>query len=270
MSPDLSDLALRPAVLRRKVYSVELDGVDISVTFGGRLMKGSPMKFDSPFLWEGQGAPQMVKRGNDGGRLDPALFDVCQGAELDLTPRDMIMRSLAMEGPKDLRHNLNLLREATRGRVPVWVRIACGDVYDDAKIALKAGADGVLLDPRIGNGLPLLAAIPPAVRALEELSGDKDKLPKLMVAAGPPEASEAADIVKLLALGADMIYLTQTMTKSQVTDLVQEVTRLVGLCGHNSLAGLSTEDLYALSYDVAAITGLRLAGYDSRIPMWSH
>lgn len=270
MSLELSDLALRPAVLRRKVHSVELEGVDISVSFGGRQMRGEPARFVTPFLWEGEGAPRIVKRGNDGGRLDPARFESCQGAELDLTPRGLAMRSLAMEGPKDLRHNLNLLREATGGRVPVWVRMACGDVYDDTKIALKAGADGVLLDPRIGRGLPLMAAIPPAVRALEELNVDKEKMPRLLVAAGPPVTLEAADHVKLLALGADMICLTQPSSKAEVATLAGEVARLVGLCGHGSLEALSSEDLYALSYDVAALTGLRLAGYDSRLPIWSH
>ncbi len=270
MSPDLSDLALRPAVLRREVHSEGLTGVDISVTFAGKRLSAGQSKFPHPFLWEGPGAPQVVRRQTSGGKVDPKLFEVCQGAEMDLTPRGLTMRSLAMEGPKDLRHNLNLLREATRGRVPVWVRMACGDVYDDLKIALKAGADGVLLDPSIGGGLPLIAALAPARRALDELGGDKAKLPKLMVVAGPDQAPEAADHVKLLALGADMIHLDRPLPIAEVERLAREVARLVGLCGHRTLAGLSSEDLYALSYDTAALTGLRLAGYDSRIPMWSH
>ncbi len=270
MNSYLADIALRPAVLRRKPISMELDSIDISVNFGGKLLQGDPLKLDTPFLWGGENAPLIVKRVTSGGWLDPALFGTCKGAELDLTPRGPAVRSLAMEGPKDLRNNLNLLREATRHKVPVWVRMACGDVYDDMKIALKAGADGVLLDSRIGRGLPLSAAIPPALRALDELGGDRAEQPKLMVAAGPPLTRETADHVKLLAMGVDIIYLTGEYEANEIRVLADEVARLVGLCGHSSLEGLSTEDLYALTYDIAALTGLRLAGYDSRIPLWSH
>ena len=40
------------------------------------------------------------------------------------------------------------------------------------------------------------------------------------------------------------------------------------LSGHDDIKDLSEEDLRAMDYDTAAITGLKLIGYDRRLPWW--
>jgi glutamate synthase domain-containing protein 2 len=52
--------------------------------------------------------------------------------------------------------------------------------------------------------------------------------------------------------------------------LNDEVKLLTAATGHTSVRGLSTEDLRALTYDAAALTGVKLAGYERVLPMWMH
>jgi len=40
------------------------------------------------------------------------------------------------------------------------------------------------------------------------------------------------------------------------------------LSGHSSIAELSTEDLRAMDMNTAALTGLKLAGYERTLPFW--
>jgi hypothetical protein len=40
------------------------------------------------------------------------------------------------------------------------------------------------------------------------------------------------------------------------------------LSGHSRIADLSPEDLRAMDLNTAAITGLKMAGYDRPLPMW--
>ena len=48
----------------------------------------------------------------------------------------------------------------------------------------------------------------------------------------------------------------------------EEVKILTMLSGHDDIKDLSQEDLRAMDYDTAAITGLKLIGYDRRLPWW--
>lgn len=270
MSPYLADIALRPAVLRRPPRSQLRESIEIGVKFTSRFHKGPTLALEMPVVWEGKNGLKVAHRRLDGGFMDPGDLTDCHAVELDLTPRGDYVRALTMEGPKDLAGNVGLLREVTKRRVPVWIRMPCGDIYDDLKLALKASPDAILLDPYATPGLDIVSIMAPAARAFQELNLPDDQRPMLMVAAVPPVAEEPTHLVKLLALGADMIYLVDPMSPKSAGKLKQEIIRLVGMCGHNSLSSLSTEDLYALSYDAAAVTGLRLAGYDSRLPIWSH
>jgi hypothetical protein len=40
------------------------------------------------------------------------------------------------------------------------------------------------------------------------------------------------------------------------------------LSGHSAIRDLSTEDLRAMDLNTAALTGLKLAGYDRPLPIW--
>ncbi|MGD8814355.1 MAG: glutamate synthase-related protein, partial [Anaerolineales bacterium] len=48
----------------------------------------------------------------------------------------------------------------------------------------------------------------------------------------------------------------------------EEVKILTMLSGHSSTADLSPEDLRAMDLNTAALTGLKLAGFDRPLPMW--
>ena len=42
------------------------------------------------------------------------------------------------------------------------------------------------------------------------------------------------------------------------------------LSGHSSVSDLTTEDLRAMDLNTAAITGLKLIGYERPLPMWEN
>src|SRR6202163_1174030 len=84
-------------------------------------------------------------------------------------------------GPDDLEIKIEELRELTDWEKPIYVKIGGSRPYYDTAMVIKAGADVVVLDGMQGGtaatqdvfienvGLPILAAIRPAVQALQDL-----------------------------------------------------------------------------------------------------
>src|SRR5438876_6509261 len=74
-------------------------------------------------------------------------------------------------GPDDMIIKVEELREATDWRVPIFIKMGASRVYDDVKLAAKAGADVVVIDGMEGGtgaspdllqehtGIPTLAAV---------------------------------------------------------------------------------------------------------------
>jgi glutamate synthase domain-containing protein 2 len=118
-------------------------------------------------------------------------------------------------GPDDLEIKILELREITGWRVPIYVKIGGARPYYDTALAVKAGADVVVLDGMQGGtaatqhvfiehvGMPTLACIPPAVEALQELGQHRDGV-QLVVSGG---IRSGADVAKALALGADAVSI---------------------------------------------------------------
>jgi glutamate synthase domain-containing protein 2 len=114
-------------------------------------------------------------------------------------------------GPDDLEIKIEELREITDWEKPIFVKVGASRPYYDTALAVKAGADVVVLDGMQGGtaatqdvfienvGLPILAAIRPAVQALQDL-GMHRKV-QLIVSGG---IRGGADVAKALALGADV------------------------------------------------------------------
>jgi len=117
-------------------------------------------------------------------------------------------------GPDDLEIKIGELREITDWEKPIYIKVGASRPYYDTALAVKAGADAVVLDGMQGGtaatqevfiehvGIPTLAAIPPAVRALQEL-GMHRKV-QLIVSGG---IRSGADVAKALALGADAVSI---------------------------------------------------------------
>jgi glutamate synthase domain-containing protein 2 len=117
-------------------------------------------------------------------------------------------------GPDDLEIKIEELREITDWQKPIYVKVGASRPYYDTALAVKAGADVVVLDGMQGGtaatqdvfiehvGIPILAAIRPAVAALQEL-GMHRKV-QLIVSGG---IRNGADVAKALALGADVVSI---------------------------------------------------------------
>jgi len=117
-------------------------------------------------------------------------------------------------GPDDLEIKLEELREITDWRIPIYVKIGASRTYYDVALAVKSGADAIVLDGMQGGtaatqevfiehvGIPILAAIPQAVESLQEL-GMHRKV-QLIVSGG---IRTGADVAKALALGADAVSI---------------------------------------------------------------
>jgi methylamine---glutamate N-methyltransferase subunit C len=117
-------------------------------------------------------------------------------------------------GPDDLEIKILELREITDWQKPIYLKVGASRPYYDTALAVKAGADVVVLDGMQGGtaatqtvfiehvGLPILAAIRPAVQALQDLG--LHRRVQLIVSGG---IRNGADVAKALALGADAVSI---------------------------------------------------------------
>ena len=167
---------------------------------------------DGVELTIGQGA----KPGTGGLLLGSKVSDTI--AEQRDLPLGVDQRSPARHpdflGPDDMIIKIEELREATDWQVPIFVKMGATRVFDDVKLAAKAGADVIVVDGMEGGtgaspeilqehtGIPTLAAVCEARAALEDLGlyGEVG----LIIAGGIRSGVDAA---KALALGADAVYI---------------------------------------------------------------
>ncbi|WP_075217577.1 FMN-binding glutamate synthase family protein [Mongoliimonas terrestris] len=117
-------------------------------------------------------------------------------------------------GPDDLAIKIAELREITDWEKPIYVKVGASRPYYDTALAVKSGADVVVLDGMQGGtaatqdvfiehvGIPILAAIRPAVKALQDLG--MHRTVQLVVSGG---IRSGADMAKALAMGADAVSI---------------------------------------------------------------
>jgi glutamate synthase domain-containing protein 2 len=141
-------------------------------------------------------------------------------AEMRTLPEGIDQRSACRHpdwtGPDDLKIKIEELREITDWQVPIYVKLGATRVRDDVKLAVKAGADVVVIDGMQGGtaatqqvfiehtGIPTLAALPLAVEALEDMNVVGEV--QLIISGG---IRTGADVAKALALGADAVSIGQ-------------------------------------------------------------
>jgi glutamate synthase domain-containing protein 2 len=160
----------------------------------------------------GQGA----KPGGGGMLLGQKISE--RIAKMRTLPEGIDQRSASRHpdwtGPDDLEIKIEELREITDWEKPIYVKVGASRPYYDTALAVKSGADVVVIDGMQGGtaatqevfienvGIPTLAAIRPAVQALQDL-GMHRKV-QLIVSGG---IRNGADVAKALALGADAVAI---------------------------------------------------------------
>ncbi len=160
----------------------------------------------------GQGA----KPGGGGMLLGQKISD--RVAEMRDLPKGIDQRSACRHpdwtGPDDLEIKIEELREITDWQKPIYVKVGATRTYFDVALAVKAGADVIVLDGMEGGtaasqdvfiehvGIPILAAIPQAVASLQELGMHREV--QLIVSGG---IRSGADVAKAMALGADAVSI---------------------------------------------------------------
>ena len=170
------------------------------------------LKADAIELTIGQGA----KPGTGGLLLGSKVSDEI-ARKRDL-PVGVDQRSPARHpdflGPDDMILKVEELREATGWRVPIFIKMGASRVFDDVKLAAKAGADVIVVDGMEGGtgaspailqehtGIPTLAAVCEARAALEDIGLYGEV--QLIIAGGIRDGVDAA---KAIALGADAVYI---------------------------------------------------------------
>ena len=117
-------------------------------------------------------------------------------------------------GPDDLEIKIQELREITNWEKPIYIKVGAARPYYDTTLAVKAGADVVVLDGMQGGtaatqdvfiehvGIPTLGALREAVDALKELNMHRKV--KLIVSGG---IRTGADVAKAMAMGADAVSI---------------------------------------------------------------
>ena len=169
-------------------------------------------KADAIEIVVGQGA----KPGGGGMLLGQKISD--RVADMRDLPAGIDQRSACRHpdwtGPDDLEIKIQELREITDWQTPIYVKVGAARTYYDVTLAVKSGADVVVVDGMQGGtaatqdvfiehvGVPTLPAVRQAVEALTEL-GMHRKV-QLIVSGG---IRSGADVAKALAMGADAVSI---------------------------------------------------------------
>ncbi len=218
---------------------------------------------------------------------------------------------------EDMKRMVSFLRDVTDYKVPILFKLGPSRPYDDVRACVEAGADAISIDGLVGGtgcsptavtqgvGIPTVALIPPAVRALKDM-GVHRKV-KLFVLGG---IRNGLDAYKSIALGADGVgfgaaaeiamgcracmachlgrcpygitsqdpelraRLDPVEAGQRLANFInatgEELKMLAMLSGHGDIKELSSEDLRVTDLNTAAITGLKLVGYEKVLPMWEN
>jgi glutamate synthase domain-containing protein 2 len=240
--------------------------------------------------------------------MPPGTDWVVPPAHLDMEfPEDLKQHVNLLRELSDHRIPVIVRMGASRVHEEVRVAVEAGAdaVWLEALESPLYGAPDVLVEQ---SGVPLLSVFGPARRAFED-TGAREKGVRLLVSGGMADGGDVfkalalgADAVGLPEAARIAIGCTESGAGSCHTGkcpagiatvdprleakldwksagqslanylaaLNDEVKLLAASTGHTTLRGISPDDLRALTYDAAALTGVKLAGYERALPMWMH
>ncbi len=233
-------------------------------------------KADAIEIVIGQGA----KPGGGGMLLGQKISQ--RVAQMRTLPEGIDQRSACRHpdwtGPDDLEIKIGELREITDWQKPIYIKVGAARPYYDVALAVKSGADVVVLDGMEGGtaatqevfiehvGIPILSAIRPAVQALQEL-GMHRKV-QLIVSGG---IRTGADVAKALALGADAVSIGTAAlialgdNAPHLEDQYNELGTTAGCYDDwhegRDPAGITTQDPELAARLDPIVSGQRLANY---------
>ena len=234
-------------------------------------------KADAIEIVIGQGA----KPGGGGMLLGQKISD--RVAEMRSLPKDIDQRSACRHpdwtGPDDLEIKIRELREITSWKVPIYVKVGATRTYYDTLLAVKSGADVIVVDGMQGGtgatqecfiehvGIPTLPAVRLASDALKEL-GLHRKGVQLIVSGG---IRSGADVAKAIALGADAVSIGTAALIAlgdNSADLADEYEKIGTKPGFyedwqagNDPAGITTQDAELSKRLDPVKAGEKLANY---------
>ena len=225
----------------------------------------------------GQGA----KPGGGGMLLGQKINE--RVAAMRTLPKDIDQRSACRHpdwtGPDDLEIKIRELREITGWHVPVTVKVGATRTYYDTMLAVKAGADAIVVDGMQGGtgatqdcfiehvGIPTLPAVRLAADALKELGLHRGDV-KLIISGG---IRSGADVAKAIALGADAVSIGTAALIAlgdNRPDLAEEYAKLGSAPGFydqwqagQDPAGITTQDPELTKRLDPELGGRRIANY---------
>ncbi len=181
-------------------------------------------------------------------------------------------------GPDDLEIKIHELREITDWEKPIFVKVGATRTHYDVQLAVKAGADVIVVDGMQGGtaatqdvfienvGIPTLPATRLAADALRELGVDREV--QLIVSGG---IRSGADVAKALALGADAVSIGTAALIAlgdNSPEHEEEYRRLGSSAGFyddwqagRDPAGISTQDEELAGRFDPVLGGRRIANY---------
>lgn len=181
-------------------------------------------------------------------------------------------------GPDDLEIKINELREITNWEKPIYIKVGASRTYFDTSLAVKAGADVVVVDGMQGGtaatqdvfiehiGIPTLPAVRQAVQALQDM--DMHHKVQLIVSGG---IRTGADVAKAIAMGADAVSVGTAALIAlgdNSPEFDEEYQKIGSRSGYyfdyqkgNDPAGITTQDPNLSKRLDPALGGRRIANY---------
>ncbi len=229
-------------------------------------------------------------------------------------------RHLDIRNLDDLKKLVKILRDIVGYEKPIGIKLGPGNVYKEVYAAAQCDIDFIAVDGKYGGtgaspqhaiqglGLPTLACIPAAVKALKD-AGVRDSVALVMLGG----FRDGVDVAKALALGADAVALVSAIEiaagcvmcgqcstgrcpagictqdpelrkrigggkgideaakwiANYMKAVTKEIAQLAAACGHRSVREFNKEDLRAVTIEAAAIAGVKLAGLEDYVlPHW--